>query len=128
MTDRVQQWLLQADYDLGTADAMFDTGRYIYAVFMAHLAIEKTLKARYQQVHNEVPPKTHNLMYLLAKNGDELPESMRLPLSMFNEAHIVTRYPEDMVALQKKFNQQLTAELLGTAKEIQTWIKQKCLT
>lgn len=28
-----EEWLLQADYDMETAQAMFDSGRYIYAMF-----------------------------------------------------------------------------------------------
>ncbi len=32
----VKEWFIQADYDFGTAEAMFKTGRYIYAVFMCH--------------------------------------------------------------------------------------------
>ena len=42
-----QEWLKQADYDFETAKAMFDTGRYIYSIFMCHLTIEKVLKAWY---------------------------------------------------------------------------------
>lgn len=38
------EWLIQAEYDLDSAKAMYETGRYFYAVFMIHLAIEKGLK------------------------------------------------------------------------------------
>lgn len=44
-----EEWLLQADYDMETAQAMFDSGRYIYAMFMIHLSIEKALKGIYAQ-------------------------------------------------------------------------------
>ena len=36
-----EEWLKQSEYDMGIAKAMLKTGRYIYAVFMCHLAIEK---------------------------------------------------------------------------------------
>jgi len=39
-----KEWILQTEYDMETADIMFNTGRYFYAVFMCHLAIEKALK------------------------------------------------------------------------------------
>ncbi len=32
-----EEWLLQAEYDMETADAMFNSGRFIYSVFMVHL-------------------------------------------------------------------------------------------
>jgi HEPN domain-containing protein len=47
-----------------TAEAMFKSKRYIYAVFMCHLSIEKVLKGLYAQMLPEVPPKTHNRGFL----------------------------------------------------------------
>jgi len=44
-----KEWLKQSDYDFETAKAMFKAGRYIYAVFMCHLSVEKALKALYVQ-------------------------------------------------------------------------------
>jgi HEPN domain-containing protein len=41
----VRNWAATANYDLQTADAMYKAGRYLYVVFMCHLAIEKMLKA-----------------------------------------------------------------------------------
>jgi len=32
--DEVREWFSQSEYDLGSAEAMFDSGRYIYAVYM----------------------------------------------------------------------------------------------
>ena len=49
MAKTPEEWLKQADYDYETAEAMFKTGRYIYAIFMCHLAIEKTLKGLYMK-------------------------------------------------------------------------------
>ncbi len=31
-----QEWFLQADYDLDTAQYMFDGGRCFYCIFMCH--------------------------------------------------------------------------------------------
>lgn len=43
--DKVAYWLDIADYDLDTAEAMYQTGRWLYVAFMCHQVIEKTLKA-----------------------------------------------------------------------------------
>ncbi len=43
MTKSPQEWFNQAEYDFQTSELMFSGGRYIYAVFMAHLAAEKAL-------------------------------------------------------------------------------------
>jgi HEPN domain-containing protein len=58
------EWLKQAEYDMGTAISMFKTERFIYAVFMCHLAIEKVIKGIYSKVIKKDPPKTHDLVYL----------------------------------------------------------------
>ncbi len=60
-----EEWFLQAEYDLATAGAMFQSGRYMYAVFMTHLCIEKALKGLYAKAHSKDAPRTHNLLYLI---------------------------------------------------------------
>ena len=69
MDKKILEWLKQADYDMDTAEFMCRGGRYFYAVFMCHLAIEKALKGLYQRNLQETPPKTHNLIYLLSKTA-----------------------------------------------------------
>ena len=50
-----QEWLKQADYDMKTAEIMFDNKRYFYAVFMCHLSVEKALKGFYLERLKEIP-------------------------------------------------------------------------
>jgi HEPN domain-containing protein len=38
---RINYWLDIAGYDLDTAKAMLETGRYLYVGFMCHQVIEK---------------------------------------------------------------------------------------
>lgn len=44
MEKQTQEWFRQSDYDMDTAEYMYQGGRYIYTVFMCHLSIEKALK------------------------------------------------------------------------------------
>lgn len=67
MGKRPEEWFVQAAYDMKTAEIMFDNARYIYSVFMCHLSLEKGLKGLYAQRLKEVPPKIHNLIYLIEK-------------------------------------------------------------
>lgn len=62
-----QQWLDLAKYDLETARAMLETGRYLYVHFCCQQAIEKTLKALIAHQSNEMPPRLHNLVKLLRR-------------------------------------------------------------
>ena len=63
-TDRVKYWTEIADYDLGTAETLYEGGRWLYVAFMCHQAIEKTLKAYWCSTQPNDPPYTHNHMRL----------------------------------------------------------------
>jgi HEPN domain-containing protein len=60
-------WIALTDYDLETAQHMLATGRYLYVVFLCHLALEKLLKAHVAEVTQSLPIKTHDLIYLLRR-------------------------------------------------------------
>lgn len=46
MNYKVTYWIELSDYDFDTAQAMFDTKRYLYVGFMCHQVIEN-IEARY---------------------------------------------------------------------------------
>jgi HEPN domain-containing protein len=79
MKKATTNWLATADYDLVTADAMLKSHRYLYVVFMCHLAIEKTLKALYAEARSAHPPKTHDLLFLVREIGLTAPASSTMP-------------------------------------------------
>jgi len=123
MSKDPNQWLLQADYDLAAALTMLSGGRYLYVVFMCHLAIEKSLKGLYQKKLNEFPPKTHNLIYFLNKIGLKPPEHFGKFIVSLNEASVVTRYPEDLNLLQKDYSKSIVEDILKKSQELLIWIK-----
>jgi len=125
MHDRYLEWLRQADYDIETAEFMHTGGRWFYSVFMCHLAIEKAMKGLYQCKLGQVPPKTHNLVYLLNQIGIKPDERIGKFIIKLNEANIATRYPDDLALLQHNYTQQITAEMLVQAKESLEWIKKQ---
>jgi HEPN domain-containing protein len=67
--EKVAYWLDIADYDIETAEAMYKTKRWLYVAFMCHQTIEKTLKAYWSFVRDDMPPKTHNHMRLADECG-----------------------------------------------------------
>lgn len=118
-----EEWLKQAEYDLQTAEAMLQTKRYIYTVFMCHLAIEKTFKALYTKRFNKIPPKIHELVYFIKKLELKLPEKISEFIGTLSEAHIVTRYPDELLEVLKYFPQDKTEEILTKSKEVIQWIR-----
>ncbi len=115
----------QSDYDMDTAVYMYDGGRYIYAVFMCHLAIEKALKGLYYEKHHSIPPKSHNLIYLLNQMGIKPSPDHGKFIVKLNEASIPTRYPENLVKLQKVYSKAVVDDILTQGREVVAWIKKQ---
>ena len=95
MKKETENWLSGSEYDLVTAEHMLKTGRYLYVVFMCHLAIEKLLKAIVYEDTDKLPPKSHDLIYLSNLLRIQFPESLLDFIGKVNSASIVTRYPEE---------------------------------
>ena len=125
MAQPPDEWLKQADYDMDTADYMFQGGRYFYAAFMCHLAIEKALKGIYRKKLSQEPPRVHNLIYLLNKIGIKPPEPIGRFIVKLNEASVATRYPEEIGKLQKYFTQGIVKDILSKGRETLEWIRKQ---
>jgi len=123
----VQYWLEGAEYDMGVADALHETGKYPYALFMGHLALEKLLKALVVKTTEEHAPYTHSLPFLANKITIKVPQETMEKLARFMEFYFEARYPE----AQKKFYQICTAEFskekLEEMKGVFAWLKEKLL-
>lgn len=123
MDKQSQEWLKQAEYDIDTAEYMFNGRRFFYAVFMCHLFIEKAIKGLYQEKVKQIPPKVHNLVYLLNKIGIKPDEAIGKFIIKLNEASVVTRYPENIEKLQKDYAESIVKDILVKTKEALKWIK-----
>ena len=118
MKKEIKNWLDSAQYDLESAEHMFDSSRYIYTIFMCHLAIEKVLKAKAEENTGNKPPKTHNLLYLVKLAKISLSEEMLQFIGDINNLSIVTRYPEDFNEMLKSFSKERTKLFLNKSKEV----------
>jgi len=123
MEKRTEEWLQQSDYDMDTAVYMHKGGRHIYAVFMCHLSVEKALKGLYYEKRREIPPKSHNLIYLLNEIGIKPPKEPGRFIVKLSEASIPTRYPENLVKLQQVYSEIVVNDILVNGKELVKWIK-----
>lgn len=113
----------QADYDLATAVDMFKAGRYIYCVFMCHLAVEKILKSIYVRKNNQNPPKTHDLSYLCETIQISLPENLNNFIDDLNELSVPTRYPDYLAKILKEYRKKETETILLLSKKFILWAK-----
>ena len=124
MRKDTKNFLRSSQYDLETANFMLNTGRYIYVIFMCHLSLEKILKALISETKQTVPPKTHNLIYLIKIGNISLPKEYFEFIAKINKANIITRYPEDFTRVLEAYPESIAKEYLSITKEIHQWLKQ----
>lgn len=91
-----KEWIEQAEYDLGAAKAMLESGRNIYCVFMCHLCIEKAFKAFYVKQLDKNPPKVHSLVYLAQSLTLDLEKEHKEFIENLDEVSVPVRYPEEL--------------------------------
>ena len=124
MRKDTSNWIALADYDLETARRMLATRRFLYVVFMCHLALEKMLKAHVTESTQSIPVKTHDLIYLIKKSQLELPQEYLEFVGKINSASIPTRYPEDLQKALKEYPEPIAQDYLEQTTKVPQWLKQ----
>jgi HEPN domain-containing protein len=121
-----QKWLERVDYDMETAKAMSQAGRFIYVVFMCQQALEKGFKAFLVHRSKEVVP-IHNLRRLAehAEVVHELDEDKLVKLDFLSHYYINARYKEDLNQLSKGVTASVAQDFIQFAEEIIAWLRQK---
>jgi HEPN domain-containing protein len=118
-----QEWFLQSDYDLETAQHMLNTGRNIYCIFMCHLCLEKALKGLFVKRFNQFPLRIHDLMRFVRDLQLEPEEADYDFMDKLNEKGVTTRYPEDLTKMIKDYSHSQTNAIYQQTTKIQQWIK-----
>lgn len=121
----VKYWHDLVKYDLDTADAMFESKRYIYVLFTSQQAVEKMLKALVLKMTEKFPPRTHDLLKLAQVAQLELDEKQKEFLAKLSYYYIETRYPEELADISKNITQNIALEYLIKAKETIGWLEKK---
>ena len=111
-------WLAQVDYDVATAEQMLQVGRYIYVIFMSHMALEKALKALVTEETQKLPPRTHNLIDLAQRARVVLSQEQQDFLGKINTTSVVVRYPDDPSAMVSQYPEAIARDYLERTKEL----------
>lgn len=124
--EKFEYWLDIAEYDLSTAEAMFQTGRWLYVTFMCQQAIEKLCKGFYTLHMDDNIPRTHNIRLILRKYENKLPMSVSEEQYRFFDRltafYLEGRYPEHTQKLSEIVNKSEAQEILDRAKEEFKWL------
>ena len=94
--DRVPYWIDLADYDIETAETLYNGGRWLYVAFECHQALEKVIKAYWCGTRDDDPPYLHDHWRLLEGCGliDKLSKTQKDFIEQMSPMYIAARYPE----------------------------------
>ena len=127
--DIARRWLEQVDEDILSAEALCNSGRWLYVGFLCHQAIEKTIKAYWYATQDDDPVYIHNHFRLLEGCGlkDQLSDAQRRFLEIISPMYIAGRYPEYKSQVARMLNKESSDYLITETKKLTQWILQKFL-
>ncbi len=116
-------WKESADEALGAANDLFKSGRYSYAMFFLHLAVEKMLKALHVNRNKAEPPFGHNLQNLAVKiDGITVSAATRGLLAQITTFNTAARYDDHKKHFQKLCTKEFAKNYLKQGKELMAWL------
>jgi len=116
------RWAEQARYDLDTARAMLDSGRYVYVLFCCQQSVEKMLKALIAKRSNEFPPRIHGLVRLAGAAALDLTDDQLQFLRELSNYYIQTRYPEEIPSVTARIAEAQARRILDQTEETVRWL------
>jgi HEPN domain-containing protein len=122
MSTPAERWIEQAKYDLDSAKAMLESGRYLYVLFCCQQAVEKMLKALIARRSNECPPRIHALVRLAETAMLDLSDERLQFLRELSNYYIQTRYPEEIPFIAARLGDPLARQILEQTEETVQWL------
>lgn len=93
------------------------------SLFFAHLVIEKICKALWIK-HNEgnVPPRTHNLIYLLSTTLMGLDDEQSELILRLQRFQLEGRYPDYLTKMYSICNESFTSSMIDETNKLRLWL------
>jgi len=125
--EHIKYWRESAEHDIESSETIFSAGKYDWCLFIAHLVLEKTMKAIYFKNTELFPPRTHDLVRLANLAGIEIDDETSEFLDAVNTFNISARYPDEKMQFYKLCTYEFTTENFRRIKEIQKWLLKKIM-
>ena len=119
----IAHWILMAERDWKSVEALFQAGQYLHALFFSHLVIEKIIKAHWAKdnVENE-PPRLHDLQYLYNQTELKLTAEQVDFLGVMNAWNLEGRYQDYKDKLYQRSTKSYTEEKLKLVNDLRLWL------
>jgi len=119
-------WWAQSERDADAADLLLQGGLEAHAVAMAHLSVEKALKAVYRSQQKGAPPVTHNLTVLAERVALALPPELAAALDDLSGLDVSLLYqPEALFRRRLPTSMPDARKLVADAKALREWIRKE---
>ena len=117
----IAYWVNIADDDWRRKELLFNANDYVFSLYLAHQTLEKLAKANWVRTHQEnIPPKVHNIVYLLEQSDINLGEETMKFLEDFNNFQLSGRYPDYTNDIFRKCTKEFTCEQFEKIEEVRT--------
>lgn len=121
--DHIQYWKTTAARDWKRVNLLLKNRDYVFALFCAHLTLEKLIKGHWVKDNiGNFPPKIHNLVrlaeYISLKFSEEETDFLR----QMNNFQLEGRYPDYQQALYKTYKAADAKKIVEKSNQIR-----KCL-
>jgi len=124
--DHINFWIKQANDDWSAVETLFKGHNYLQSLFFAHLVIEKLCKSLWIKYNQEnVPPRTHNLIYLISSTPIKLTDDWSEFMLYLNRFQLEGRYPDYLTKMHEICNKQFTKKTLDTTNNLRLWLLEK---
>jgi len=119
---QIKYWISSAETDLDSAKLLIDNMKILHGLFFCHLVIEKAIKAHIVKEMSEVPPKSHNLMFLIEKSNLEIDTEQDIFFGILMKYQLEGRYPDYNPKVPSK---EKALQYFLKTEEIFIWLKNK---
>jgi HEPN domain-containing protein len=117
---QIDYWIEGAGNDFDTARLLIENGKVLHGLFFCHLVIEKAIKANVVRITGEIPPKSHNLIYLSEKAEIVFAEDDELFVGVLMKYQLEGRYPDYQPEIPSV---SVSFDYLQKTKKILLWLQ-----
>ena len=119
---QIEYWIESAKNDIETAELLIQNNKYLHGLFFCHLVIEKAVKSHVVKSTNQIPPKSHNLLFLADKTDLEISEDYGIFFGILMKYQLQGRYPDYNPNVP---SQQTVLSYLTKTKDLLKWIEEQ---
>ncbi len=123
-SEHIDYWVKSSEEDFEVFELLLSNKKYVYAFYIAHLSIEKLLKALWvKNKESNIPPKIHNLSNLAKLSQANLSAELKKFLTQLNDFQIQGRYPDYRFKINQLLTDNLAADLANRYEDLRKCLK-----